>query len=155
MTTPDPSREAFEKHVLTENGIYVRGKGWITRNTHGGYEHEDIQERWLTWQAAMAHKGRDKCVCTFSQRMVGDGCRHCNPQEYIDVLLAQIDEHHSERWQPIETAPKDGTTILLLCTSGGIADGCWDLRDESWNYAYIDPTHWQPLPATPKQEGGT
>lgn len=55
MTTPDPSREAFDRHVLTENGIYIRGQGWITRNKKGGYEYEDIQERWLTWQAAMAH----------------------------------------------------------------------------------------------------
>lgn len=55
MTTPDPSRETFGRHVLTENGIFVRGHGWLNRDELGAYKHPDIQARWLTWQAAMAH----------------------------------------------------------------------------------------------------
>ena len=55
MTTPDPSREAFGRHVRTENGIFVRGQGWLNRDDLGAYKHPEIQARWLTWQAAMAH----------------------------------------------------------------------------------------------------
>jgi len=28
----------------------------------------------------------DKCQCSFSIRILGDGCRYCQPQEYIDRL---------------------------------------------------------------------
>lgn len=58
-------------------------------------------------------------------------------------------------WQPIETAPKDGTAFLAW---RGIERGpfqCWwndDGREAYWmDYADTEPnpTHWQPLPAPP------
>jgi hypothetical protein len=33
-----------------------------------------------------------RCGCGFSKSMTGDGCRYCQPQEYIDRLLDQIKE---------------------------------------------------------------
>jgi hypothetical protein len=33
----------------------------------------------------------DKCKCTMSIRVLGDGCRYCQPQEYIDTLSRIID----------------------------------------------------------------
>lgn len=81
-------------------------------------------------------------------------------------------------WQPIETAPKDGTWILL--TGGNIEE--WDVDEEVTNnppivtarfyriewwgsdlfdwyiapydsgllhISYENPTHWMPLPALP------
>lgn len=59
-------------------------------------------------------------------------------------------------WRPIETAPKDGTAILVWRAHEpgrelrrmGIdmwVGGCW------WNSRRdMQPTHWQPLPAPPK-----
>lgn len=56
-------------------------------------------------------------------------------------------------WQPIETAPKDNTEVLLgrpdgLFMIGFYRDGAWDDGDyrdhETW------PTHWMPLPTPPQ-----
>ncbi len=57
-------------------------------------------------------------------------------------------------WQPIETAPKDGTRVLLYEPRDDehmIEVGFWDY--DSWYgpvHVYtIWPTHWQPLPTPP------
>ena len=55
-------------------------------------------------------------------------------------------------WLPIETAPKDGTPILVVGgahTAAEIraADGAW------WNHCPlkgVTPTHWMPLPDPPE-----
>lgn len=33
------------------------------------------------------------CKCSMRIRVVGDGCRYCNPQHYIDKLEEQIDDN--------------------------------------------------------------
>ena len=76
-------------------------------------------------------------------------------------------------WQPISTAPKDGTMVLLAEIDpdepetlwdkyGHIDIGCWERSErdpaftvEGWasNYGRIDdPTHWMPLPAPPDKQ---
>ena len=58
-------------------------------------------------------------------------------------------------WQPIETAPKDGSFILLASPKGRIADGFWSLVYGvwSWPYVMVEPTHWMPLPERPNAQG--
>jgi hypothetical protein len=59
-------------------------------------------------------------------------------------------------WQPIETAPKDGTDILVFCKIRRVLRGFWDeARGGQWSewpgrQAIEFPTHWQPLPEPPK-----
>ncbi|VBB10646.1 hypothetical protein [Burkholderia stabilis] len=77
---------------------------------------------------------------------------------------------HLAEWNPIETAPHDGTPMLLFAraknaTASAIVIGWW-LRDLGWIEAAFTPNHpvglvpslWMPLPAFPnlppqKQEG--
>ena len=66
----------------------------------------------------------------------------------------------TEAWQPIETAPKDGTAILV---SEGRFTHCVEWNDEYEWWAVDDnklgpfrlrgtaPTHWQPLPPPPSR----
>jgi len=37
-----------------------------------------------------------KCKCTTANRVLGDGCRYCQPQEYIDRLHEQFSDEASE-----------------------------------------------------------
>ncbi len=70
-------------------------------------------------------------------------------------------------WQPIETAPKDGTSVLLYGTPTQTREvnftkpvrltGYWDEIDSSWcsttadwTGPFIEATKWQPLPEAPK-----
>lgn len=75
-------------------------------------------------------------------------------------------------WQPIETAPKDGTQVLLCDGMWGPWVGWWGTHDGAPdNWWFVDlalpktpdnlnswvvghgPTHWMPLPDPPKEEG--
>ena len=55
-------------------------------------------------------------------------------------------------WQPIETAPKDDTDVLVLCGDdilvGSFCATMWWIEQTS--YEKRDPTHWMPLPEPPK-----
>lgn len=47
----------------------------------------------------------NRCKCDFRTKMVGDGCRYCQPQEYIDRLHRQIED--DEREQAVPQVAKD------------------------------------------------
>ena len=58
-------------------------------------------------------------------------------------------------WQPIETAPKDGTDILTYAKFGGISVRYWGEGDDegmAWQPRIRGcfPTHWMPLPNPPE-----
>ena len=68
-------------------------------------------------------------------------------------------------WQPIETAPKDGTRLILgfaLAESSWVGEGYYHVGDCNWYEANTDPTdswsdscsptHWRPLPAPPASD---
>lgn len=59
-------------------------------------------------------------------------------------------------WQPIETAPKDGTEIDVWCVDHRVANAWWCNADNKWRTYGDDritwthqPTHWMPLPEAP------
>ena len=51
----------------------------------------DFKER-MERLSAPSPAGVDGCKCSMSISMLGDGCRHCQPQEYIDRLSEILDE---------------------------------------------------------------
>lgn len=70
-------------------------------------------------------------------------------------------------WRPIESAPKDGTWVLLSCDHGQYVAGWLTEGDgDTVNFSgwYVEdnkhgpyalrgaaPTHWMPLPAEPSR----
>lgn len=59
-------------------------------------------------------------------------------------------------WQPIETAPQDGTNVLAF-DDGAITVLYWCEERDGWFYPYKGGrtrwtmvTHWMPLPAAPE-----
>lgn len=82
---------------------------------------------------------------------LGDWVRY----EDIEPLLASP-SLPSPAWQAIETAPKDGSSILGYqrgwCINGGEVNITrWQSTWDRWGIASADwePTHWMPLPAAP------
>lgn len=65
-------------------------------------------------------------------------------------------------WQPIETAPTDGVSSVLLAYAGSarrVREGFYRKSREHWGYygstslkseALVQPTHWMPLPTPPQ-----
>jgi len=71
-------------------------------------------------------------------------------------------EGSTMNWRPIETAPKDGTEVLVLAVYDdgppAYAVAAWDgeewrdVGDIGWGGMHGEdnqPTHWMPLPAPP------
>lgn len=80
------------------------------------------------------------------------------------IIAMKIPEPVSS-WQPIETAPKDGTEILVFSPEReegrGISVVFW--KNSAWAFLEIGEsqlnitdklTHWQSIPCSPKQEQG-
>lgn len=84
---------------------------------------------------------------------------------------SQLERVRAETWQPIETAPKDGTRVLLFTDEltpptiqaqwrpyeahfdgAGEWVDVWNNDPIETNSGPIKPTHWRPLPAPPQQK---
>jgi hypothetical protein len=92
---------------------------------------------------------------------------------YLDSAIAALEAASlvTKGWEPIETAPKDGTDILAVIVGNHPQTGDpfipevvgWDADSAQWwncmwcNYcdarAAYEPTHWRPLPDPPLVKG--
>lgn len=96
-------------------------------------------------------------------RTAAGGFLHALVSEHNAALTALPDRREVEGWQPIETAPKDGTRILLL-EGEDVYAGEWDMEfpEDSYWRSYCgqpvvetpEPDHWRPLPEPPAQPQG-
>lgn len=107
------------------------------------------------------------CFMTSDGGGVENGNFIAHARTDIPALLHTIAELRKEvarEWRPIETAPKDGTEVLLLAADGLQVTGHNDLnlwaaiypRDQWWYSTPecavpfdMPPTHWMPLPNPP------
>lgn len=90
-------------------------------------------------------------------------------EDFIERMLPAL---LSVDWLPIETAPTDGTDILLAAWNSHDAPGgpytdyvvaAWDVEEcggeNGWSTDHglepidFDPTHWMPLPSPPPMDG--
>lgn len=130
---------------------------------------EDAVTQWRDQLAAMTVQ-RDEYKALAS---VGTWHADCRPnrrkaaeeiaksQAIINKLADEIAALKSsspspQTWQPISTAPKDGTKLLLLWGDGKKDTGFWWTADRfstgHWHIAGEEdrePTHWMPLPSSP------
>lgn len=115
----------------------------------------------------------DLCNYMRQYRLHGQTVNHTACTVIIDYLAERGLLGGVPAWQPIETAPKDETEILILCRNMVYivrwSEECehgslekypgWQLFvcDDGYysiGFKYEEPTHWMPLPATPKHDGG-
>ena len=80
---------------------------------------------------------------------------------YVEYIRADL----SPQWQPIETAPKDGTVVLVLMPSilghgkfsDGVKKGYWMVDLDEWQVEGVggnvspQPTRWTPIPKPPTE----
>ncbi len=68
-------------------------------------------------------------------------------QAWIDDRAAEA--ANAARWQPIETAPRDGR-FVFVSDSGTAIMACWEGTVWlDWASYPFHPTHWMPLPQPP------
>jgi hypothetical protein len=84
-------------------------------------------------------------------------------EEFTPIIAAVLNDAIGKQgWQPIDSAPKDGTRIHVWW--GRCVETFWVRRDdpnpkwsfEGWQPPQMiatkgQPTHWRPLPAPPKE----
>ncbi len=86
----------------------------------------------------------------------------------LQLMIEQVQLHKDElaaararlavpAWQPIETAPKDGSQVLVW-DDGAMFISWWNEEEHAWidnGPVQPPPTHWMPLPPPPAAQGET
>ena len=84
---------------------------------------------------------------------------------YNDDSDMEIAGGDAAKWQPIETAPRDGTMFLGFIDNKGedfnemLVMFCKHAREPFWtthsdDHIGMNPTHWMPLPTPPERTHG-
>ncbi len=69
-------------------------------------------------------------------------------EEREAALRARVAELELDaKWRPIDTAPRDGSRLLLRSPKGRVADGEWSVQYGCWSWPYVmvEPTAWLPF----------
>lgn len=178
------NRRAALFAVLSEQALPVRVEAlkWDEFSTTA---RRHFQSNTILGQFQVSYLGEFECWQLYSPQKSDSWkenfSRHASPEaakaaaqsDYeTRIRSALVDNSHAseavvETWQPIETAPKDGTPIDLWgvnhlhpaktgrratnVTWGRVRDWMGNERDD-WQHGHpedFEPTHWMPLPAPP------
>ena len=168
-------REAMKSLVRTAQLLQQNAEGCAV-NHHGLDFQEQGLPGWLrdtqkSIDAAYAALAEPAAAPSDFERAFTDacdeiGCAHDNEAllEAIASLKKSAVTPH-ERWQPIETAPRDGTRIDLLFrgnmrfTDCAWSEGAWwateaDEPSVCLSHGTSQPTHWMLIPAFPRADCG-
>lgn len=113
----------------------------------GGMKAPETQDGWLTRSDLLWWRN------WFLQRKEAKGELFAFERVALNVLdMALAALQPRSEWRPIESAPKDGTRVLLR-TANIIEPwiGSWFEAAQRWNGAIAQPELWQPLPEAPKE----
>lgn len=151
VTPREKQVERVERVERVARALYERDReGWLAK-------HPD--DFFLTWDEvslkAFKDQWRDEARAAIEAMSQGaSGQQPAEPGGEVE-----------RGWQPIETAPKDGTAILITRSTQFESEEGWHVVrwDEDWWQVHCgkfdhllrgaDPTHWQPLPALPAAAG--
>jgi hypothetical protein len=124
--------------------------------------HECIKTQRDELRAKVESQSKIIAELTFNQRL--QDAATAAVQERAEKAEANLAEM---QWQPIETAPKDGTNIMVACPRLGVCcPAHWDndqyakkprpywthWGERIWGITWVrndQPTHWMPLRAAP------
>jgi len=100
-----------------------------------------------------------RCLYELSNRRAADSLTRAPEYSRLQDRAAQPPE--VAQWQPIKTAPKDGTEVALLFPHEDeifgkafprVRAGAW--CNSTWSLPHFyAPTHWHPLPESPRAAG--
>jgi len=134
--------------ISAERGLSVLVKQYALDFRHNASGGDDYPYEYARATADYLEEliKRAKGNCTCAKIGFPDSCDNCDG-------LAQT----AQQWQPIETAPKDGTNILVCRSMEHRSVGeafFWEDRWVTWDgenhtrSSFIDGylTHWQPMP---------
>lgn len=125
---------------------------------------EDCDDKeWSLWGTGCVYAG-NKCLVRKGKHIDHEAA--WDDAVYFIIAAANfMDEHEATiraalsepEWQPISTAPRDGTPVLVYAPYGGgfITQSYWKAMPNNGHMWVVDcgeicPTHWMPLPSPPK-----
>ncbi|CAB4139132.1 Domain of unknown function DUF551 [uncultured Caudovirales phage] len=170
-------RSAFERWY---EGHCLPGEAdWFRRDPDepDEYKHGHTSEAWAGWQARAALAANVPAGFVLvpvepTPGMVDSGREFDHPKNVWAAMLAAAPVAVASPWMPIETAPKDGSLLLLWeryeaepfighwvsSAYGGKWAASRTHYDTDGNACVIDRfysegvTHWQPLPPAPEMK---
>lgn len=115
----------------------------------------------VAWRHAMQLSGRSGKTAWFLTNSPDEA--QLLREEGVDVQPLYASPAEPSGWRPIESAPKDGTTIMGWRAGWGPCECRWEVDfdgDECSFAGWVDlnaddetrPTHWVPLPLPPTSE---
>ena len=147
--TPDDSSFARDARIAELERDSMR------RETTALLQAQDWRARAAALEAALrdAYLLCDRLISYHAPKT--DGIREALIETRARAFVALSCSTPQGGWRTIKSAPDDGTPLWLYENDLSY-EGWWEADGGYWYCPCVseaNPTHWQPLPAAPKQEG--